>query len=380
MISRKIIAVTAAAAICGGFSLTAVGASASPGKAAVTSTPAIEGGLSAVSASSAKDAWAVGSSSVAPYLAEHWNGKTWTRVPVSSQRAPAGSGLASVADISATDAWAVGSNGSTALAFRWNGKAWRQVPVPVAGRYEALSSVSGLSADSAWATGSYYAGSAGHPLVLHWNGKAWTRVSVPAIAGASVSLNGVKAISSRNAWAVGGVYPSSSFDFSALILHWNGVSWKRVTSPSPVYGKYGNALLGVTAISAGSAWAVGCTDGCPTGGTPQIERWNGTSWKQVNAPASPFQLYNLGAVTATSASNVWAVGGSGPVTAEGAAIVHWNGHAWTLSGIRNAGLRGVAATSPDNVWAVGGTVSTSSPYTSHILILHWNGKAWTRSV
>ena len=283
MISRKIIAITAAAAICGGLSLIATGTSASPVNASVTSSTAIEGSLRAVSAASATNAWAVGSSSTAPYLlAEHWNGKTWTRVSVSSLK---DAGLTSVSDISATDAWAVGSNGTIALAFHWNGKAWLRVSVPTVGNNDSLSSVSGLSADNAWAVGSYY-GSAGHPLAFHWNGKDWSRVSVPAAAGASVYLDGVKVISAKNAWAVGGVYPSSSFDFSGLILHWNGDNWKRVSSPIPAYGKYGNTLGAVTATSADSAWAVGCTDGCPTGGTPQIERWNGTAWKQVTPPPS----------------------------------------------------------------------------------------------
>jgi hypothetical protein len=378
MISRKILISAIAAALCGGLSLTATGASAAP-----ASSPVIDGSLRAVSASSAIDAWAVGITSTTPYLAEHWNGKTWTRVPVPSLPGSEGSGLSSVADISPADAWAVGTiesnTGSTALALHWNGKKWSKVPIPVVSRNESLGSVSGLSATSAWAVGYYYSGSAATPLVVHWNGKAWSRISAPVSAGASSYLYGVKALSPHDAWAVGGVYPSSSFDFSSLILHWNGVSWKRVLSPSPINGKYGNTLLGVAAISATSAWAVGCTDGCPTGGNPQIEHWNGTSWKQVTPPATPFGLYMLTAVAATSADNIWAVGGSGPVTDESAAIAHGNGRAWTLRGISNAALSGIAATSVSNAWAVGGTITGTTSFTFHPLILHWNGKTWTRS-
>jgi hypothetical protein len=327
MISRKILMTAVAVALCGDLSLTATGASAAP-----ASSPVIDGSLRAVSASSAIDAWAVGITSATPYLAEHWNGKKSSKVAI-----------------------------------------------PVVSRNESLGSVSGLSATSAWAVGYYYSGSAATPLVVHWNGKAWSRISAPVSAGASSYLYGVKALSPHDAWAVGGVYPSSSYDFSSLILHWNGVSWKRVLSPSPVKGKYGNTLLGVTAISATSAWAVGCTDGCPTGGNPQIEHWNGTSWKQVIPPVTPFGLYMLTAVAATSADNIWAVGGSGPVTDEGAAIVHGNGRTWTLRGITNAALSGIAATSVSNAWAVGETVTATTPFTFHPLILHWNGKTWARS-
>jgi hypothetical protein len=248
------------------------------------------------------------------------------------------------------------------------------VPVPAVGANESLRSVSGVSSTDAWAVGS--AGpSGGHALVLHWNGKAWSRVPVPVLAGTSSGLYAVKVLSPANAWAVGSV--SSDYIPAGLILHWNGISWKRVSSPSPVWGKYGDALWGVTATSAASVWAVGCTDGCFNLGNPQIERWNGASSKQNSAPVTPYANYALSGVAATSASNVWAVGGGGPVTSESAAIAHWNGRAWKLfPGIHGALLAGVAAISPDNASTVGSTVSGGP--TSHILILHWNGKAWTR--
>ncbi len=122
--------------------------------------------------------------------------------------------------------------------------------------------------------------------------------------------------------------------------------------------------------SASNAWAVGCTDGCPVGGTPLIERWDGTSWTQVAAPTTPYALYNLAGVAA-SGNSAWAVGGGGPVTLEGAATAYWNGRGWTLShGISGAGLTGVTATSPTNAWAVGSTAS------GRTLILRWNGQTW----
>ena len=156
-----------------------------------------------------------------------------------------------------------------------------------------------------------------------------------------------------------------------MILHWNGSRWKRVPSPRPIFGKFGYALEGVAATSAASAWAVGCTDGCPVGGTPVIERWNGKSWKLSAAPTKPYSLYSLTAVAATARS-AFAVGGGGPVTSESAATVRWNGRNWTLSkGISGAGLTGVTAISAANAWAVGGTAK------GRTFILHWNGTSWS---
>jgi hypothetical protein len=56
------------------------------------------------------------------------------------------------------------------------------------------------------------------------------------------------------------------------------------------------------------------------------ERWNGTSWALVPSPAEGL----LGSVTATSASNAWAVGLTGSSLGRGTGIIeHWNGNSWT---------------------------------------------------
>jgi hypothetical protein len=81
---------------------------------AVSSVPA-GGGLFGISATSARNAWAVGDN-----LILHWNGKAWTRQPV-----PAGSYLSRVAAVSARDAWAVGFNSRGSLILRWNGVLWK---------------------------------------------------------------------------------------------------------------------------------------------------------------------------------------------------------------------------------------------------------------
>jgi hypothetical protein len=174
---------------------------------------------------------------------------------------------------------------------------------------------------------------------------------------------------------------ASSFgDISAnLILHWNGKTWARIPSPAPIDAKYGDFLNGVTAVSAGDIWAVGCTDGCQVQGefNPQIERWNGKTWKQVAAPATPYGIYALNSVAAASAGDAWAVGGGGPGTALSGAIAHWNGGTWKLSpGLRGTQLYGVTALSTGDAWAVG---VAQSGATGRALILHWNGKAWARS-
>jgi len=319
-----------------------------------------------VAATSATNAWAVGSTGSylrpKPLIAQ-WNGTSWKQV--SSSGLPSGE-LSAVAATSASNAWAVGStNSGQSLILHWNGTSWQQVPsADAAGN---LTGVGASSATDAWAVGS--GSGSGKTLILHWNGTSWQQVPSPNPKG-NISLTSVAVTSGRDAWAVGDVFTSTS-PATSLILHWNGTSWQEVPSPSPSEGQFGNALAGVAATSATNAWAVGCTDGCPVGGTPLIERWNGTSWKQVAAPTTPYALYNLGGVAA-SVTGAWAVGGGGPITAEGAATAQWNGRSWTLShGISGAVLTGVTATSATSAWAVGSTAS------GHTLILRWNGQMWS---
>ena len=248
-----------------------------------------------------------------------------------------------------------------------------------------LFGVVATSASNAWAVGS-----AGSPereaslktLILHWNGTAWKRV--PSPSPLSSYLTGAAATSGSNAWAVG--YTS----IGTLVLHWNGKTWKRVSSPTPRSGSgpvpsVGGTVIGVTARSAASAWAVGTTGDCGCGnGDSVILSWNGTAWRQVSSPTPAGgggkDGASLRSVIATSANNAWAVGVSGcgcePNT-DWPFIVRWNGAAWKQvpSAIQsvNTWLSAVAATSADNAWAVGATAGGKT------LIEHWNGTTWKLS-
>jgi hypothetical protein len=85
-------------------------------------------------------------------------------------------------------------------------------------------------------------------------------------------LLGVAAVSARSAWAVGCSKCDSGLD-ETQILRWNGKAWKRV--PGPALGE-GHFLNGVAPVSARSAWAVGING---AGDKTLIMRWNGKAWK-----------------------------------------------------------------------------------------------------
>ena len=339
----------------------------------------VDGSLSGVVATSASNAWAVGTDGSGKTLIEHWNGTGWKRQP-SPSPGPNGSydSLVAVAATSASNAWAVGSTESTgggsALLLHWNGTTWKMAQIPIPGTYAELLGVTAISANNAWAVGS----APGKTLILHWNGTAWQQASGPSVTGGA-ALEAVTATSASNAWAVGFTGNSGGTGIpsnnSPLIVHWNGTTWQRVASNlAPGLGN----LRGVVATSAGNAWAVGCS-GCAAdgGGIPLIEQWNGTRWTQAPAPSKD-ELAGLNGVTATSPTNAWAVGIPDGDPGHATGIAHWDGHAWTLVPSPNPGgqvhVVGVAATSADDAWAVGETEATT-PFMG--VISHWNGQIWS---
>ena len=373
----------AAVGICVSASL-AAGATPTAPQATITS---LGGSLAAVSASSATDAWAVGETRTRKPLALHWNGTTWAQVPTPTPRGFA-SFLSGVTEISPTDVWAVGSanmrSGSAALVLHWNGTSWAQVPTPSAG-IAGLSGVSAASADDVWAVGSGGTTSRETTLVLHWDGSKWTRVPSPTPPGQVVALFAVSAVSPTDAWAVGRDLTRTLG--KTLMLHWNGTAWTQVPSPNP--GVHDNQLDGVHMTSATDGWAVGFGDNSLGDGLTLVLHWDGMAWTQVPSPS--FGLRNGGgqltAVSALTGSDAWASGlfntkGGG----EGTLLLHWNGTSWTrvLAPSPSPGgatggsfLNGVAMVATADVWSAGGTEFDSTGR-ERTLLLHWNGTAWTR--
>ena len=359
--------------------------------------------LFGVSAVSATDAWAVGdfiNSTGGPRtLVLHWNGTAWSQVP-SPSPGPGGSVLRGVSAVSATDAWAVGfSLGSTAnsqgtLILHWNGRAWSQVPNPnPSSPNNQLSGVSAISATDVWAVGSRGSNSPARTdtLVLHWNGTAWSRVKSPNPSSNPIvpsnELTGVTAVSGTDAWAVGDYGTSTGQD--TLALHWNGTAWSQVKTPNPSGMGTPDVLLGVGAVSASDAWAVGEYVNNTTNLRATLAlHWNGTAWSQAASPSpgTGGKTFNLlHAVSTTSGANAWAAGdylsNSGSTLT---LILHWDGTAWSKVASPNPSgglgadneLHGVSAVSGTDAWAVGDVINTNGVLDT--LVLHWNGTAWSR--
>jgi hypothetical protein len=244
--------------------------------------------IQSVSATSATNAFATGweftSSGPVESIILHWNGRTWTQETVPNPVSPNEGILQSISATSPTNAWAAGwtytaSNGQLLdFLLRWNGKTWTEVPTGSVG--DTLQGVSADSATDAWATG--YTGT-NKTLILHWNGTKWTQVASPTTDYPYASLT-VDAQSPTDIWAAGSYATTkgASLPNRTLLLRGNGTSFKQ--TKTPVTGSLVNEVLGVSADSATDAWAVGWWTGSSSSEVTLILHWNGTSWTKVTSP------------------------------------------------------------------------------------------------
>jgi hypothetical protein len=284
-----------------------------------------------------------------------------------------------------TDAWAVGEQFAAAgqappppVSYHWNGSAWSIVATPALGVSSALLAVSASTATDAWAVGFSVLGRHDDgTLIEHWNGTAWSVNSSLVVTGFVAELTGVVDLSPTDAWAVGK-------GNSALLEHWNGSAWSSVTIPDPDFTP--GAGESISASSPTDIWVVGTTVNTTTGATTaEALHFNGIAWSVVPMQQPGTNTPTIGAVTAISATDAWAVGeDTGATSALGGStlIEQWNGASWSIvpspTPGADPGLTGVAARGSSDVYAVGNNLPSINGGAVQGLILRWNGSTWSQ--
>lgn len=347
-------------------------------------TPDGTGQLTGVVAVSATDVWAVGMyppeglsyppnspSGGLGALAEHWDGSSWKQVAMPT---PAGAIQVDVNAVAATgpaDVWAVGNwwaanNAGSLLVEHWDGSAWTIDDVPFPCSTGQLLGVGGLSGSDVWAVGTCD----NRTLVLHWDGSTWQRMPSPHPGWHSLSqLASVSAISSSSVWAFGNYATAQKKGHRrtgyagarrTLALHWNGATWKQITSPNVTTGS--NRLYASAAAGRGDLWAAG---GYGNGGSGRLlaEHWNGRAWHvfPVNTGLPIAKTQGLTSLAAAASDDLWAAGfrQDGQNLCYSGLVAHWNGSTWSAVPTLNANtdqFAGIAAASPTAVWAVGTSI------------------------
>ncbi|BCJ46234.1 hypothetical protein GCM10010168_51830 [Actinoplanes ianthinogenes] len=260
-------------------------------------------GLSGVSASSASDVWAVGTTQVSKPYAARFDGSRWT----AWQPVPADSG-ANLNDVAAYDGKAlfVGGEYPNPKIVQWDGSRFADSGVTVPDSWaNELYSVAALPGGAAFAVGYTYRadGSGPFPLIVQRRGAAWQVAALPSLP--SATLLNVSARSATDVWAVGTI--DDSYTRTPLILHFDGQSWRRVAAPVSA-----GTLSAVAADATGTVWIAGTEDS----GRTLYLRYQGSRWT-VEYGVTLNSAYGTGhpafsGLTAIpgAAGGFWGVGGA----------------------------------------------------------------------
>jgi hypothetical protein len=230
------------------------------------------------------------------------------------------SGFDFVFGTSASDVWIVAPDYSV---FQWDGTGWhdRSSTVTINGYVYGPERIWGTGPASLW--GISYRG------IFRWNGASWSMADDRWRV-----LTSISGTSDTDIWAVG---------FDGTIVHYDGVAWTQITSPTTQH------LSDVWAAAPNDAWAVGTNS--------TLLRWDGTQWTNIY-PVSGSMLFE----------KVQAIGpNEALILNDSREILRWNGTDVFHYGLGQSGWTyDFWALGPNDVWAVGfwGTVE------------HFDGTSW----
>jgi hypothetical protein len=234
-------------------------------------------------------------------------------------------------------AWAIGQNDRRGFVLRWNGNAWAPMP-GYPGRYEPIA-VTATSPTDLWV----FSATAAGIVADRWNGRKWS--SIPAITAGT----GVAAVAS----------PTDVWYSDGALYHWNGVTWSRQLTRTPVALATG---------PGGRVWEAFHSHRARL----MVRRWNGTKWIAVQTPhpavfADGVRKPGLIEISVASARNI-AVLYRTAVLADGHTadrVLLRTGGRWHVTSVP-PGLQGViAATGSRMAW-----IGTDG---------FFNGRTWTRA-
>jgi hypothetical protein len=349
--------------------------------------PASEtGALRAVACRSSADVWMVGlathaGSARTDGLVRHWNGATWQSVAGPAAGTDADVELSDVDALPAGDVVAVGQSRSGGRTmprieqYPADGSAGRVIPNPDLISDGAWHGIDLRSAADGWVVGMSGSVAEDQPaqtLIARWDGDRWQRVPSPSPGTLNSRLTAVAAYAENDAWAVGQVRDTTDKTTEkTLVLHWDGVTWSQVASPSP--GGTRTTLLGVAAAGPGDVWAVGFTTASPTDTTAQRRavalHWANGSWQILRSTVSTATQYSD--VVAVSPHDVVLAGYVTPFAVEGVNVERWDGAALRRNAIFldpltgqdvASALNGLAAEpNGGRLWAAGWRTTKTQP-------------------
>jgi hypothetical protein len=289
---RTSVAAVLTAGVAVALAVSGAQAAATPGWRVVATYPQAQA-MTAVSASDAANAWAVGGTGGTNLFVSHWNGKKWETIAPPGNigggftNQVTGASVAAIANgramifVDSTDeelgtSWVIalewrgrswsehaftdlpgeaiasgpddvwGFDSGTPSADHYDGTSWSAASIPV-----SVSQASGNAAAGDWITGTV-AAQPKRVELLHWSKGAWRNAVLPKIAvpaGDQMFPGGVDAATLADIWVTVGVGPSAGRGpVTAVLLHWNGKAWSKVAVPQGV------SLGSLASDGHGGAW------------------------------------------------------------------------------------------------------------------------------
>lgn len=221
--------------------------------------------------------------------------------------------------------------------------------------------------------------------------KQWAGVSSP---NEGTGVNGLNAVAivpgTTQQWAVGFYHDATTNFDQTLTEYFDGSQWTIV--PSPLYptgaSNVDSHLEAVSAITATDVWAIGYSR---TTSTSQgiIEHWDGNRWSLVPSPDPT--LSSFYGITAVADNDVWAVGSyfDNNVSLYRTLIEQWDGSAWKVVASPNASvnvhrLPQIAPSTRSGANELLGVTAVSANDVWAVgddsgvtLTLHWDGSSWS---
>jgi hypothetical protein len=315
-----------------------------------------------------------------------------------------------IAGQSPTNAWAIGGHSLE----HWDGQSWSLSWRPRVG-FLAFEAIAAVGPSAAWVVGERE--TAQHPLTEHqwigsWDGTRWHADHIPTLHG-QTWLSDVLAVSPTDAWAVGGrwVHARTPHGIRTLIEHWNGRSWKVVSSAKIGHPTRfvatpksswlnrekipasGDQLNAIAAVAPDNIWAVGAFDVLLNQHKAKnvgeyvsrllTEHWNGKKWTvastrpadpggsfQINSPLAGEDLFTT--LAAAPSGDVvglddWNIFSFRPVW-------WFNGSTWRHDlSLGSYQPTAVTITSHQDAWVMG---DNTRPSSNPVPAAHWNGNQW----
>lgn len=250
-----------------------------------------------VSASSDTNVWAAIANGSA---VDHWNGHAWHRFSFS----PLGTSIDGVLAFGSNRARVFTFNFITKQGFvhYYNGSTFTNTLLPaLVDGDSSVNLVSATSNSNIWA----WALDLGlHRWeTLHFDGKKWTVIKVRAMIPSSGGPAQILALSPKDVW---GTVTANNTGGPILLLHWNGIAWRKVAGTPPA----GELLGAIGADGQGGVWLSAAK---PLSKAPFIKpfflHYLKGKWTSFTAPTSPVGLVSISALALIpGTTSLWAVG------------------------------------------------------------------------